>query len=100
VDSIATDYEDSFSLETFGELIQAHYECDPVGSKAFIIARVQTWDIKQPGRAFYSYYNAYHLNRILFQTQVYLGKKLIHRLHVLNPLTNTDIIGDVQYFMV
>ncbi|TPX61930.1 hypothetical protein PhCBS80983_g00877 [Powellomyces hirtus] len=100
VDSIATDYEDSFSLETFGELIQAHYECDPVGSKAFIIARVQTWDMKQPGRAFYSYYNAYHLNRILFQTQVYLGKKLIHRLHVLNPLTNTDIIGDVQYFMV
>jgi hypothetical protein len=40
------------------------------------------------------------LNRLLFQTQVYLEKKLIHRLHVLNPLTNTDIIGNVLYFMV
>lgn len=37
---------------------------------------------------------------MLFQTQVYLDKKLIHRLHVLNPLTNTDIIGNVLYFMV
>jgi hypothetical protein len=29
-----------------------------------------------------------------------LKKKYIHRLHVLNPLTNTDIIGHVQYFKV
>jgi hypothetical protein len=29
-----------------------------------------------------------------------MDKKLIHRLHVLNPLTNTDIIGNVLYFMV
>lgn len=65
-----------------------------------IIARVQTWDHKQPDKAFYSYYHAHHLNRLLFQTQVYLEKKLIHRLHVLNPLTNTDIIGHVLYFMV
>ena len=65
-----------------------------------IIARVQTWDHKQPDRAFYSYYHAHHLNKTLFQTQVYLDKKLIHRLHVLNPLTNTDIIGNVLYFMV
>lgn len=71
-----------------------------IGSKHFIIARVQTWDHKQPDRAFYSYYHAHHLNKLLFQTQVYLDKKLIHRLHVLNPLTNTDIIGNVLYFMV
>jgi hypothetical protein len=70
------------------------------GSKHFIIARVQTWDHKQPDKAFYSYYHAHHLNKLLFQTQVYLDKKLIHRLHVLNPLTNTDIIGHVLYFMV
>jgi hypothetical protein len=29
-----------------------------------------------------------------------LKRKYIHRLHVLNPLTNTDIIGHVQYFKV
>ncbi|KAJ3183109.1 hypothetical protein HDU87_007531 [Geranomyces variabilis] len=100
VDSVSVDYEDSFCLDSFNELIQAHYTCEPNGSRSFIIARVQSWDLKQPGKAFYSYYSAYHLNKILFQTQVYLGKKLIHRLHVLNPLTNTDIIGDVQYYML
>ncbi|TPX34999.1 hypothetical protein SmJEL517_g02515 [Synchytrium microbalum] len=89
-----------FSLDTFGDLIKQHDETDPKGTKHFIIARVQTWDAKQPGKAFYSYYNAFHLNKILFQTQVYLGRKLIHRLHVLNPLTNSDIIGNVQYFKV
>ncbi|KAJ3107180.1 hypothetical protein HDU97_004600 [Phlyctochytrium planicorne] len=100
LDSVSTEYEDSFCLESFGDLVSYHAESEPKGSKAFIIARVQTWDPKQPEKAFYSYYNAWHLNKILFQTQVYLGKKLIHRLHVLNPLTNTDIIGNVQYFMV
>lgn len=100
LDSVSEEYEDSFCLESFGDLAQAHYECEPKGTRCLIIARVQTWDPKQPDKAFYSYYNAYHLNKILFQTQVYLGKKLIHRLHVLNPLTNTDIIGNVLYFMV
>ncbi|KAI8834298.1 hypothetical protein BC829DRAFT_70821 [Chytridium lagenaria] len=100
LDSVSTEYEDSFCLESFGDLITYHAESEPKGEKAFIIARVQTWDPKQPDKAFYSYYDAFQLNKILFQTQVYLGKKLIHRLHVLNPLTNTDIIGNVQYFMV
>lgn len=100
LDSVSTSYEDSFGLETFGELIQEHMKADSQGKKSFIIARVQTWDHRQPNRAFYSYYNAYHLNKILFQTQIYLGKKLIHRLHVLNPLTNSDIIGNVLYFKV
>lgn len=100
IDSISTEYEDSFCLETFGDLAEAHHNAPPKGKKSFILARVQTWDAKQPEKEFFSYYNAYHLNKILFQTQVYLNKKLIHRLHVLNPLTNTDIIGNVQYFMV
>ncbi|KAI8833109.1 hypothetical protein BJ741DRAFT_612899 [Chytriomyces cf. hyalinus JEL632] len=100
LDSVSADYEDSFCLDTFAELIAAHDAAEPKGTKCFIIARVQTWDHKQPDKAFYSYYNAYHLNKIMFQTQVYFHKKLIHRLHVLNPLTNTDIIGNVQYFMV
>lgn len=100
LDSISCMYEDSFTIETFGDLIKSHQNVEPRGTKNFIIARVQTWDPKQPNRAFYSYYAAHHLNKILFQTQVYLNKKLIHRLHVLNPLTNSDIVGCVQYFMV
>jgi hypothetical protein len=36
----------------------------------------------------------------MFQTQIYLKKRYIHRLHVLNPLTNSDIIGSVDYFLV
>ncbi|RKO95059.1 hypothetical protein CAUPRSCDRAFT_9412, partial [Caulochytrium protostelioides] len=100
LDSVATDYEDSFCLDTLGDLALAHDATEPAGTKSFILARVQTWDPRQPDKAYYSYYNAYHLNKILFQTQIYIGKKLIHRLHVLNPLTNTDIIGNVQYFMV
>jgi len=100
MDSVSVEYEDSFCLDTFGELIEQHQNSEPKGTKNFIIARVQTWDHKQPEKAYYSYYNAFQLNKILFQTQIYLGKKLIHRLRVLNPLTNTDIIGNVNYFMV
>ncbi|KNE67041.1 hypothetical protein AMAG_12118 [Allomyces macrogynus ATCC 38327] len=123
LDSVAVDYEDSFCLDTFGELVAAHAAlplpvstklgalpgsagytapANPDGSRsrAFILARVQTWDHRQPDKAYYSYYAAHHLNKILFQTQVYLGRKLIHRIHVLNPLTNTDIIGNVLYFIV
>jgi hypothetical protein len=112
IDSVAADYEDSFCLDTFGDLIKQHaalplpikgtsvIQTSDSQKRCFILARVQTWDHKQPGKAFYSYYNAFHLNKILFQTQVYLGKKLIHRLHVLNPLTNSDIIGNVHYFMI
>lgn len=100
LDSVSAEYEDSFELETFANLIKEAEEAEPKGKRHFIIARVQTWDHRQPDRAFYSYYHAHHLNRLLFQTQVYLDKKLIHRLHVMNPLTNTDIIGNVLYFMV
>ncbi|KAJ3373278.1 hypothetical protein GGF31_000711 [Allomyces arbusculus] len=123
LDSVAVDYEDSFCLDTFGELVAAHAAlplpvstkpgvlpgpagyvapANPDGSRnrAFILARVQTWDHRQPDKAYYSYYAAHHLNKILFQTQFYLGRKLIHRIHVLNPLTNTDIIGNVLYFIV
>ncbi|KAI8607134.1 hypothetical protein BC830DRAFT_1175655, partial [Chytriomyces sp. MP71] len=100
LDSVSAEYEDSFSLESFADLISAHENANPAGTRAFIIARVQTWDHKHPERAYYSYYDAFQLNKILFQTQVYFDKKLIHRLHVLNPLTNTDIIGDVQYFII
>ncbi|KAJ3259585.1 hypothetical protein HK103_002139 [Boothiomyces macroporosus] len=100
IDSVSGDYEDSFTLDTFADLCQMHLDSEPKNRKGFIIARVQTWDPKQPEKVFYSYYNAFHLNKILFQTQIYLKQRYIHRLHVLNPLTNSDIIGNVLYFHV
>jgi hypothetical protein len=100
LDCVDGQYEDSISIESFSSIIQAHEECEPKGTKHSIIARVQTWDKKQPEKAYYSYYDAYQLNKILFKTQVYLNQKVIHRLQVLNPLTNTDIIGNVLYFII
>lgn len=99
-DSISGEYEDSFSLDTFNDLCKAHFAAEPTNTKGFVIARVQTVDPKQPDKEFYSYYNAFHLNKTLFQTQIYLKKRYIHRLHVLNPLTNSDIIGNVLYYLV
>ncbi|KAI8910211.1 hypothetical protein EDD86DRAFT_189849 [Gorgonomyces haynaldii] len=96
IDSIPVDYEDAFTLDPLGDLCQEHHD----KGKAFIIARVLTQDPKQPEKNFYSYYSAFQLNKILFQTQTYHGKRLLHRLWVLNPLTNSDIIGDVEYFSV
>lgn len=97
IDSVSSDYEDPLCLDPFEDLCQVFHQSN---QKSFIIARVETRDHKQPDRSYYSYYNAFLLNKILFQTQVFHNKKLLHRLHVLNPLTNTDIIGDVQYFKV
>ena len=48
MDSVSAEYEDSFSLESFEDLVNMHYECEPKGSRSFVIARVQTWDHKQP----------------------------------------------------
>ena len=47
-DSISGEYEDSFCLETFEDLCKAHFEAEPVNTKGFIVARVQTVDPKQP----------------------------------------------------
>ena len=96
IDSVSMSYEDSFTLETFQDMIET---CHDQG-KSFILARVSTVDPKNPEKAFYSYYNAYQLNKVLFQTQIIKGRKYIHRLHVLNPLSNLDIVGDVLYFQV
>ena len=52
LDSVSTEYEDSFSLETFGDLAVLHAVSPPAGTKSFIIARVQTWDPKQPEKVF------------------------------------------------
>jgi hypothetical protein len=96
LDSISVEYEDSFCLETFGTLIEVAEST----KKHFIIARVQTADPKQPEKTFYSYYHAHQLNKQLFRTQWVSGKRMLHQLHALNPLTNTDMIGSVLYFLV
>ncbi|KAJ3259584.1 hypothetical protein HK103_002138 [Boothiomyces macroporosus] len=49
-DSISGDYEDSFCLETFEDLVQMHFNAEPKNTKGFIIARVQTLDPKMPGK--------------------------------------------------
>lgn len=51
IDSISGDYEDSFTLESFGDLTEEYFR-DTSGpfQKAFIIARVETRDPKQPDR--------------------------------------------------
>lgn len=92
--TLPLEYEDSFCIETFSDLIDQHRRAN----KQFILARVQTLDEK--GNEYSSFYSAFELNKILFQTQLYNKQKLIHRMQVLNPLTNTDIIGPVLYFAV
>jgi hypothetical protein len=49
-DSISGDYEDSFCLETFEDLMNMHFNAEPKNTKGFIIARVQTLDPKQPDK--------------------------------------------------
>lgn len=50
IDSISAEYEDSFCLESFGELTKTHANIEPKDSRAFIIARVQSCDPKQPDK--------------------------------------------------
>lgn len=50
IDSVSADYEDSFCLETFADMAQEYANSKPKGTKSFIIARVQTWDPKQPDK--------------------------------------------------
>jgi hypothetical protein len=48
IDSVPSAYEDSFSLESFGELVRSYWAAK--SSKAFIIARIRTIDEKYPGK--------------------------------------------------
>ncbi len=48
IDSVSGDYEDSFTLESFEDLCSHFASQEPENTKSFIIARVQTWDSKQP----------------------------------------------------
>jgi hypothetical protein len=93
---------DAFSLNTFHELIDEHSKLliDEKTSdrRCLIIARVKTWD-STTGRYFDSYYDAWHLNKILFRAQTSSNRSYIHRLSVADPMTNSKIVS-VEYFKV
>ncbi|KAI9288329.1 hypothetical protein BC943DRAFT_153000 [Umbelopsis sp. AD052] len=91
---------DAFSLNTFDELVEEHSQLsidgDPDQRRCLIIARVRTWD-ESTQRYFDSYYNAWHLNKILFRTETSSNRTFIHRLSVSDPMTNAEIVK-VEYF--
>jgi hypothetical protein len=75
--------------------------------KSCIIAAVPTRDKEKVGFSTTSYYDAFAANRLLFK-KIPIGSGLladvVHRYHrshpisVLNPLTNSPIIGEVKYY--
>lgn len=87
--------EESFTLETFGNLIKAAKSAN----KDFIIARITTLD---PSGAkphiYHSHYSAHQINKILFRTQP--EEALLHRMKSRNPLNNMLIVGDVNYYVI
>ena len=54
IDSLSGDYEDSFTIETFSDSSNQHFDAEPKNTKGFIIARVQTMDPKQPEKVRYT----------------------------------------------
>ena len=89
------DAEESFTLETFGNLLKAARGAH----KDFIIARVTTLDptgIKP--QLYHSHYSAHQINKILFRTQP--EEALLHRMKSRNPLNNMLIVGEVNYFAI
>lgn len=89
------DAEESFTLETFGNLIKAAKASD----KDFIIARVTTLDPSDPKpHIYHSHYSAHQINKILFRTQP--EEALLHRMKSRNPLNNMLIVGYVNYYVI
>ncbi len=94
VDVLDAENEEPFTLDPMIDLI---FNCTSQ-AKDFIIARVKTVDPHDPERFYYSYYDAYHINKVLFRTQPELG--LLHRMRARNPLNNMEIVGDVHYYTI
>src|SRR5690606_8859073 len=65
VDIIDASIEDPFTLDTYEELMHEHAE----KNKDFLLARVTTQDPKDETKFYHSYYNAHHINKILFRTR-------------------------------
>ncbi|RKP07654.1 hypothetical protein THASP1DRAFT_16724, partial [Thamnocephalis sphaerospora] len=86
--------DDPFTLESFGRLAAMHAE----RNKDMIVARVCTLDPRDGTRHSYFHYAAHHLNKVLFRTEPERG--LLHRVRTKNPLSNNDIHGKVDYFVI
>ena len=97
LDTIPINYVEPFTLEPLNSIIQSYRQA----GKCFIIARVETLVTLDSGRPIsrYFYYAAHHLNKILFR-KYGTESTYIFRLYALNPLTNTEMIGNVEYFAV
>lgn len=87
---ISLEDEEPLTLEMFGSLLHANM----MHHKALIIARVETEGSDKP-----FYYLAHHLNKILFR-KYGQETQYLFRLHSMNPLTNTEIEGNVEYYKI
>ena len=93
IDSLPLSYQDPLTKDPLYELITSHKEA----GKCFILARVETRIPTQDGsKSKYFYYHAHALNKLLFRQH---GDEHLFRLMLMNPLTNTEIIG-VEYYAV
>lgn len=100
IDHIALDDDEPFTLEQWHHLSKAYEE----QNKNLIIAKVdiiseQALTADQPSKQRSYYYSAYQLNKVIFRQYGVKGQFLF-RLCALNPLTNSEMVGDVQYFVV
>lgn len=94
LDHFDADNEESFTLESFDQLIQTAAS----SNKYFILAKVITADPNDESRHYQSYYDAQQINKVLFRTQP--EQSLLHRMRAKNPLNNMPIIGDVVYYII
>lgn len=90
---------ESLSQETFHELISYHKS----SNKSCIIAVVKSRDLEQLNQFYQFFFDAFQLNKLIFKKK---NNDLIGRhdktspMSVINPLTNTLIVGEVEYFLV
>ena len=93
------DSTETLSQETFIDLINFHKS----SKKSFILAVVRSRDPEQLSLFYPFFFDAFHLNKLMFRKKnnILIGRHDKSRpLIVTNPLTNTQIIGEVEYFLV
>ena len=96
LDCISGEIEEPFTHWSFEKIIALH----SLNKTNFICARVKTVDPENVSKDIYSYYSAHLLNKVLFKIQIKEEEKYLSRMSVFNPATNTEIIGDIQYFII
>ena len=92
MDCISADIEEPFSNYSFDKILGLHSS----NSTSFICARIKARDPKNSSKFIFSYYSAHLINKVLFQVNIKKNKKYLSRMLVLNPCTQTEIIGSVS----